>query len=137
MKYKDISMNIWPISSRELQTVYLWKLQRRCLYLGICFTTISDPEQIYRCHFAWIKWYQFTCFLFNGFLFSLWPYPLCECSDNRSRVFYLMSFCLLHNVIIKEDNIVKCKQAPQSFQARQTYFENSSNLYEYFLEKNF
>ena len=48
-----------------------------------------------------------------------------------------MSFCLLHNVIIKEDNIVKCKQAPQSFQARQTYFENSSNLYEYFLEKNF
>ena len=48
-----------------------------------------------------------------------------------------MSFCLLHEVIIKEDNIVKCKQAPQSSQTRQTYFENSSNLYEYFLENTF
>ena len=48
-----------------------------------------------------------------------------------------MSFCLLHDVINKEDNNVKYKQAPQSFQTRQTYFGNSSNLYEYFLENNF
>ena len=70
---------------------------------NICFTTISDLEELCRYYFGWIQWQPF-------------------------KFFYLAYFCFLRDLIFKQDENIKCKQIPLSFLTPNTDFENSTQL---------
>ena len=86
-RFKEISLNAWSVSTRDLKTTYFCKVWNLWSKSNICFTTISDPEQPCMCCFGWIQWQLFKCF-------------------------YWLYFCFLRDIILKEDgNNNKCKQS--------------------------